>query len=158
MPGSLITAVVCCTSCFECCLLLTTVFFIEKFTTLALATIGNHKLSVTNIQYLCYRLIKLKKLCSKVRTCNVCFWKDRRHCCHHTCSCQIHTLTSTPLIRQPVCKLPLQQVPSTSTTDRLLFMNLVWTSCYRWQTCMHILNPYSAVPPDVCSTIPVWIR
>jgi len=42
---------------------------------------------------------------------NVCFQKDRWHCCNHSCSGQMHTLTSTPLISQPVRKLPLQQVP-----------------------------------------------
>ena len=73
--------------------------------------VGNHKLSITNIQYPCYHWIKLKKLCTEVRMWNVCFQKDRQHCCHHSCSCQMHTLTTTPLSSQPVCKLPLQQVP-----------------------------------------------
>jgi hypothetical protein len=81
------------------------VFFIEKLTALALCTIGNQKLSVTNIQYLCYHRIELKKWRNEVRAWNVCFQKDRWHCCHHTRSSQIHTPTSTPL------KLPLQQVP-----------------------------------------------
>lgn len=51
---------------------------------------------------------------------NVCFQKDRQHCCHHTCSSQIHTLTSTPLTSQPVCKLPLQQVPCNCLQPLLL--------------------------------------
>ena len=110
----LIIAVIGCTSFFECCLLLTVQkrrSSLKKLHALALSVIGNHKLAVTNIQYLCYHQIELKKRCTEVRTQNVCFQKDRRHCCHHTCSCQIYTLTSTPLISQPVCRLPLQHLP-----------------------------------------------
>jgi hypothetical protein len=114
MSGSLIIAVIICTSFFECCLLLTVqkqCSSLKKLPALALSIIGNDKLSGTNIQYLCYHRIELKKWCIEVRTQDVCFQKDSQHCCHHTCSCQIHTQTSTPLISQPVCKLPLQQVP-----------------------------------------------
>ena len=134
-------------------------FFIEKLTTLALSMIGNHKLSVTNIQYLCYHRIKLKKWCTEVRTRNVCFRKDRQHCCHHTCPCQIHTLTSTPLISQPVCKLPLQQVPCNCHQPLLL------TDCFLQTWCEHhaiggkpvciflaliVLCPQMCVAPSQC--------
>ena len=93
--------------------------------------IGNCKVSVTNIQYLCYHQIKLKKWCAEVGTQNVCFQNDRRHCCHHTCSCQVHILTSTPLISQPVCKLPLQQVPCNCHQPLLL------TGCFLWTWYEH---------------------